>query len=99
MIVARVVGEHPAEDLGVERLDPAAQDLGKSGLLFDQGDGHPGLLEVRGRSAGRDELDPALDEGAGQIGDARLVVDGNEGPPQRRDRRGHGDRFGHGRGF
>ena len=71
VLLARVVAEDAAEDLRVERLHPAAEDLGESGRLLDERDRDAGLLQVRGRAAGRDELDAALRERARELGDAR----------------------------
>jgi hypothetical protein len=97
VIVPRVVGEHASENLGVQGLDPPAEDLGESRLLLDERDRDAGLFQMRRGAARRNELDAALDEGAGEVGDAGFVVDGDEGPPYRRDRRRHRNGFGHGR--
>ena len=85
MLFAAVVGQDPAEDLGVEGLDPSPEDLGKPGRPLDPLDLDSGGLEVRGRAAGRHDGDSPGRELAGELRDARLVVHREQGPAHRGD--------------
>ena len=54
------IGEQPAVDRGVQRLDAAPEHLGRAGDVFDRGDGEARLGQhARGPARG-DELDAAL---------------------------------------
>jgi len=59
-------------------LDPAAEHLGRLGDLLDRRHLDATLLEVRSRAAGRDELQPSLASPLRKLGDAVLVVDGDQ---------------------
>src|SRR5699024_5676706 len=78
-----LVGEDPAVDARVEGLDAAVEHLGEAGDRLDLGDGDPGLADGAPRGAGGDDLDPGLGEGAGEVDDAGLVEDGEEGSADR----------------
>jgi hypothetical protein len=73
------VGQDAAMDAGVERLDPAVEDLGKPGHVGHGGDGDPLLLEELERAAGGHDLDTEPDEPAGEVLQTPLVVHGNQG--------------------
>ncbi len=66
-------------DTGMERLDPASEQLGDAGDLLDALDVEAdlGLEEVR-RSAARDELEVELGQAARELLQAGLVVDGDQ---------------------
>ena len=59
----RFVGATPAQqaamDLRVQRLDAAAHDLGKAGVLGDFLDGDAVAVEQLGGAAGREDFDAA----------------------------------------
>ena len=71
--------EDAAVDLGMQGLDAAVKHLGKAGEIGDVADIQAGLAEGAGRAAGRDELDAEGGEGAGEIDQAGLIGDGDEG--------------------
>ena len=52
-------GEDAAVELGVERLDPAAEDLGLAGVVGDLGHLEPGLGQRRARAAAGQQVDAA----------------------------------------
>src|SRR5581483_6758168 len=68
-------GEDAAVDGWVERDDAVPEDLGEAGQALDARHLEPLLLEPRRRAAARDELRAELGEAAGELDDARLVVD------------------------
>ncbi len=78
--VARVVAqaEQRPVDLRVQGLHAPVQHLGEAGLLGDVLHGEArGPERLRG-AAGRDQLDPARRERAGEVHEAGLVADGEE---------------------
>ena len=80
VLVLAAVGEDAGVDAGVEGLDAALEALGEAGDVLDAGDGQAGGGDRLGGRAGGDDLDAGVDEGAGEVGEAGLVVDGDEGP-------------------
>ena len=96
--------EQAAMDLRMEGLDPAVHDLGKAGGLGKVGDGDAGLVEGGAGAAGRDDLDAARPELAGEIDDAGLVENRDQRAPdgdavgRREFCRGNGHWSPHGRG-
>src|SRR5262249_34505900 len=95
VVLAGVVGENAAEDLRVERLDPAAQDLREAGRRLDGFDLDAFVLEMLRGPPGRDDPDAPGRELAGELRDARLVVNGDERPADGRDGGGKRNRFRH----
>ena len=75
----RAVGEDPAVNRRMEGLDPSAQHLGGTGDLGDPGDGHALVGQQRGGAAARHDLPAEVYEPPGQVDDAGLVVDGQQG--------------------
>jgi hypothetical protein len=57
----------------VERLDPAAEDLGKTRDLRDLANGDAGLAQGARRTAGRDQLPPEVGQTPGQVDETRFV--------------------------
>ena len=73
------VGEDPAVDLGVERLDAPAEHLGRAGHLRHLEMRDPGLGQLgRGVAAG-DQLPTEVRETLRQVDQPLLVVDGQQG--------------------
>ena len=73
------VGEDAGVDAGVKGLDPALEALGEAGHLLHAGDRQSRLRDGGSGGAGGDDLDAGLDERAGEVHQAGLVVDGDEG--------------------
>ena len=73
----------------VQRLDPAVHHLRESGDLRHIEDGEPGGAQRRGRAAGREEFDAERRKRARKIGEAALVGNRDERPPDPDDIRGH----------
>jgi len=89
------IGEDGRVDPGMQRFYAAVEHLGEAGDLLDEGDREARFAEVPGRAAGRDELDAELlDEGSGEVGDARLVINGDECPFDPDVRHDEGSRYG-----
>ena len=78
--VVRLVpaGQEGGEDVGVERLDAAAQDLGRVGQVGDGIDLDPVLTQVAAGAVGGVALDAGLFQAAGELDDAFTVRDGEE---------------------
>jgi hypothetical protein len=80
--VRRVVAprQQAAVDLRVQRLDAAVEHLGEAGVRRDLGDGDafPGQ-QLRG-AAGGENLDAERGERPGEVNDAGLFGDADEGP-------------------
>ena len=70
--------QQPREDLGVERLDSAAQDLGRIGQVGDRLDGNAGFGEVGPGPVGGVALDAGLGEALRQLDDPFAVRDGED---------------------
>jgi hypothetical protein len=66
-------------DLRVQRLDAAAEDLGRAGVLADLDDGDAELLERGEGASGREHLHLTVDEDLRQDVELRLVADADEG--------------------
>ena len=74
------VGQDTGVDAGVEGLDAALQALGEVGDLLHGGHGDARSCNGGGGRAGGDDLDARPAQGCGQVGQPRLVVDGDQGP-------------------
>ena len=70
-------------DLGMEGLDPPIHDLGEAGDVRDIDRRNAGGKERRLGAAGRDDLDAAGGERPGEIDEAGLVGNGEEGAAER----------------
>jgi len=77
----------------VQGLDAAVHHLRKAGEVLDRADLEAGLGERGGGAAGRDELDAEARQAAGEVDDAALVGDRQQGAADL-DRRGGGERLG-----
>src|SRR5215211_7171842 len=75
------VGEDAAVDLGVQRLDPSAEYLGRARHLGDGDDPDSGLCEPPRRPPGRDALEPDLGGPPREVLAPLLVEYGEERPP------------------
>ena len=64
-----------AVDTGVERLHASVQHLRKAGDRRDARHGEAGVRQSAGRPAGRDELEAARGERAGEVDEAVLLRD------------------------
>ena len=65
--------QQAAVELRVERLDAAVHDLREAGEVGDLAHLEPGLGQLPSRSAGRDDLDPELDQTACELDQPGLV--------------------------
>ena len=72
------VGEDPAVDLRMECLDPAVEDLGKTGDLGHRSGRDSGVLEGAEGSAGRYQLEAQLLESPGEVDQPCFVPDGQQ---------------------
>ena len=72
-------GEDAGVDGRMEGLDPAVQHLGCAGDLADLAHRDTGIREGLGGATGGDQLHPGLVETAGEVSEARLVADADEG--------------------
>ena len=81
------VGQDPAMDPRVERLDPPIEHLGEPGHRGDVGHRQPGVAQRPRGAAGRDQLEAAGDEPATQIDQAGLVGDRQQGAARHGDAR------------
>src|SRR6185312_6226030 len=77
------VGEDAGVHLRVQRLDPAVEALGEAGEVLDPGDGQAERLDAGGRASGGDQLDAGSRKALHQLVETRLVVDGDQGAPDR----------------
>ena len=75
LVAARQEG---GEDVRVERLDAAAQDLGRIGQVGDGNDLDPVLGQVAAGAIGGVALDAGLFQATGELDDAFTVRDGEE---------------------
>ncbi len=73
------VGEDAAMHPGVESLQPAVHDLGEAGEVADTMDLHARVLERLAAAAGGVDLEAELAQAAGEVGEAGLVVDREDG--------------------
>jgi hypothetical protein len=78
MLGIAAIGQKPAMNLGVERLDPAVHDLGETGDGRDIRHGETSSFQRLGGAAGRDKPDAARCQRAGKIDEARLVGNGQQ---------------------
>ena len=81
--------QQPAVHARVEGLDPPVHHLGEAGDLRDVDDGEPGGAQGRAGAAGREQLDAARLERAGEIDQTRLVGNGDQRSTDVDDIRGH----------
>ena len=65
---------------GMERLDPAAQDLGLAGVVRDLGDLEPGRGQGRARAAAGQQVDPRGARALRELEQAAFVGDAQQGP-------------------
>ena len=72
-------GEDARVNGRMEGLDPAVQHLGCAGDLADLAHRDAGISEGLGSATGRDQLHPGLVEPTGEVCEARLVADADEG--------------------
>ena len=79
----RRVGEQAAVDLRVQRDHAVVEDRRDAGELGDVGDRDAGVGDRRRGPAARHERHVELVEGARELHDPGLVVDGQQGPHQR----------------
>ena len=70
--------EDAAVDARVQRLHASAEQLGRVRHVLDARDVHAVLLEERGRPAAGDDLEAELLEPARELGQAGLVVNGDQ---------------------
>ena len=68
-----------AVDFGMEGLDAAIEHLRKAGELGDVEDGEAGFAKCAGGAAGGDELDTVCGQLAGEVDEACLVGDAEQG--------------------
>src|SRR5205823_2962533 len=73
-VVPVSAGEDGGVDARVERLDAAAEHLGRLGERVDVLDSEPELLEIGGRSPARDEIPLELGEATSEELEAGFVV-------------------------
>src|SRR5580692_2562521 len=66
-------------DRRMQRLHSAVHHLRKTGEIADVEHGEPGIAQSLGRAAGGHQLDAVAGQRAGEVDDAGLVGDGNEG--------------------
>ena len=76
-------GQNAGVDCRVQGLDAPVHDLGEMGDRGDFGHGNARGGERLGRTACGDQRHPAIAEEAGEVDQAGLVGDGNEGPANR----------------
>ena len=74
----RPVGEHAAVDVGVQRLHPAVEHLGRAGDVLHLEVGDAGLGQGARRAAARHQLPPQAAQALGQGLEAGLVVHGQQ---------------------
>ena len=79
------VGQDPAVDPRMERLDPAVQHLGEPGDGRHVGHGQSGVAQRLRGAPGGHEFEAGLHEAARERHEARLVGNGQQGPPRSRD--------------
>ena len=79
-----------AVDLGVQGLDPAAENFGLAGVVGDFGDLETGGHERRPGAAAGQELGAARRQGLRQLDQSSLVENTDQGPTNRDDRLAHG---------
>ena len=68
-----------AVDLGVKRLHAAVEHLGEAGQVADVADRQAGVAQGPGGAAGGDQVHAEGGEGAGEVDQAGLVGDGEQG--------------------
>ena len=68
-----------AVDLGVQGLDPAVEHLGEAGEVGDVAHGQAGVAQGLRSAAGGDEVDAVGGKRAGEVDEAGLVRNGEQG--------------------
>ena len=76
-------GEDAAVDARMQRLDPAVEHLGKAGHLGDVAHGQAGVGQRLARAAGGDQFDAEGGQAAGEVDQAGLVADAEQGAADR----------------
>ena len=76
--VQRAVEEDAAEELRMQRLHPAAEDLRETRDVGNARDGKTGRGELRRRPSCRDEAEPKPGQDACEIHEARAIRDGEK---------------------
>ncbi len=84
MVLEPPVREDPGVDARVERLDPTVEHLRGAGDRRHVRDGQARLPQSSGGAAGRDELEPGVDEAAAELREPRLVGHRQERPTRDR---------------
>ena len=74
------IGEDAAVHLGVQRHDPVPEDRVEPRQLGQVGHVQPGVAQRGGGAARRHQVDAELGQLAGELDDAGLVVDRQQGP-------------------
>ena len=81
--VEAAVGEDAGVHPRVQRLHPAVEALGEAGEVLDLGDREAEALDQGRRAAGRDQLDAGVVQAADEVLEPGLVVDRDQGAPDR----------------
>ena len=71
--------QNAAVHLGMKRLYPAIEHLGKTGQIGDVFHFDAGIAQQFGRAAGRDQFDSHAGEFAGELHQAGLIGDAENG--------------------
>jgi len=74
-------GKQTAMDGGMQRLDPTVQHLRKTGDAGDVRDGQARRAQGEGCAAGGQQLDVAAGQGRGELDQAGLVRNAQQGTP------------------
>jgi hypothetical protein len=81
MLGASAAGQNAGMQLRVKRLDAAVEDFREARRRLDRHDRDARASQRFGRSSGRDDLEAPSGEALGQLHDAVLAVNGDEGAP------------------
>ncbi len=77
------VGEDAGMHHRMQGLHPAVQAFGEAGDLLDRGDRQAGVGQPLGGGTGGDQLDTGRDQRPAEVFQSGLVIDGDEGAPDR----------------
>src|SRR5438132_1223372 len=80
MLGVAAAAQQPPVDLGMERLDPPVQNLGRAGIGGHVGDRDPGISERLGGPASGENLVPQLLQPLGEFEDPGLVRHADQRP-------------------
>ena len=80
-----VAAEDAAVDLGMERLQPAVHHFREAGIVGDVADGDTFAFQVFAGAAGAEDFHAGGDQAAGEVGQAELVADADQGALNRGD--------------